>query len=244
MYHFFVPIEQIGERTVCITGSDVKHISDVLRMRQGEEIMVLDGKGTQYHCRLSAFGDTVEAEILDQSPVESELPVRITLFQGFPKQDKLEQIIQKSVELGVYRIVPVMTERTIVKLDAKKAAKRVVRYQEIALSAAKQAGRGIVPEVSDIVTFKQALEEARDLDTILIPYELAENMSATREILGQIKAGSSVGIFIGPEGGFAVSEVERAREAGASPITLGKRILRTETAGPAILAMLNLLLEA
>lgn len=243
MYHFFVPIEQITDSMVLITGGDVNHIANVLRMRVGEEIAVLDGVGTEYICRLASFSGDIRADILEKHPVESELPVKITLYQGLPKSDKLEQIIQKSVELGVYEIVPVTTERTIVKLDEKKAGKRTARYQEIALSAAKQSGRGVIPQVSAPITFKQALKEAADKDVVLIPYELAENMEATRTILNGIRPGQSVAVFIGPEGGFAVSEVERAREIGAQAITLGKRILRTETAGPAVLAMLNLVLE-
>jgi len=244
MYHFFVPIGQITEDHVTIAGSDVNHIRNVLRMTKGEQITVFDGRGSEYLCCLDDFsGDVVKAEILSKQQVSSELPVKLYLFQGMPKGDKLDQIIQKSVELGVYRIIPVFTERSIVRLDSAKKAQRTKRYNAIAESAAKQAGRGILPEVASPVSWKEALEAAGTLDRILLPYELAENMDKTRKILSALSGTGSVGIFIGPEGGFAVSETEDLIKRGASVITLGKRILRTETAGPAILAMMMFLLE-
>lgn len=155
----------------------------------------------------------------------------------------MEFIIQKCVELGVARIVPVNTKRTIVKLDAKKEQARIKRWSGISESAAKQSGRGRIPEVTGVKSFAEALEEAKKLNMCLIPYELARDMAQTREVLSSIKPGMSVGIFIGPEGGFEEEEVEQAEAAGARPITLGRRILRTETAGMAVLAMLVYLLE-
>ncbi len=152
-------------------------------------------------------------------------------------------IVQKCVELGVSRIVPVSTKRAVVKLDAKKEQTRLKRWSTISESAAKQSGRGVIPEIAALLTFQKALEEARKLDVLLIPYERAENMMETRQVMGAIKPGQSIGIFIGPEGGFEETEVEEAISTGAKAITLGKRILRTETAGLAVLAMLNYLLE-
>ena len=175
--------------------------------------------------------------------VDTELSSRIYLFQGLPKQDKMELIVQKAVELGVYRVIPVSTRRAVVRLDQKKAGKKAERWQQIARSAAKQAKRGYVPEVAFPMSYREALEAARELDVILIPYELAKDMKETKEIIERIRPGKSVGIFIGPEGGFEKEEVELALEYGAMPVTLGRRILRTETAGMAMLSVLMFHLE-
>ena len=167
-----------------------------------------------------------------------ELPVKLYLFQGLPKADKMEFIIQKAVELGVYEIIPVRTNRVIVKLDEKKEAKKIARWQQIAEGGAKQSGRGRIPEVKPVMALSEALTYAKNLEGVLIPYEKAEGIGKTREIIGGLKGKKSVGIFIGPEGGFDEKEVEAAMEAGALPVTLGKRILRTETAGLAMLSVL------
>ncbi|WP_346663952.1 RsmE family RNA methyltransferase, partial [uncultured Merdimonas sp.] len=172
-----------------------------------------------------------------------ELPSRIYLFQGLPKQEKMELIVQKAVELGVCQVIPVEMKRCVVKLDLRKAAKKVQRWQQIAESAAKQAGRGYIPRIREVMSFEEALELAGELDVRLIPYELAKAMDHTRSVIGKIRPGESIGIFIGPEGGFEKEEVERARQAGALPVTLGKRILRTETAGMAVLSILMYHLE-
>ena len=219
MQRFFVTPDQVGEDKIRIQGSDVNHMKNVLRMRPGEEVMVSDGNNRQYRCRVEDYpeGEAVLA-ILEAGLVDTELPSRIYLFQGLPKQE-------------------------VVKLDAKKAAKKVQRWQQIAESAAKQAGRGYIPVVSEVMTFQEALAFSETLDIRLIPYELADGMDGTRKILDGIRPGQSVGIFIGPEGGFEKEEVGRAVEAGAMPITLGKRILRTETAGIAVLSILMYRLE-
>jgi 16S rRNA (uracil1498-N3)-methyltransferase len=244
MHQFFTDPSQIGETEITLTGTDVNHIRNVLRMRVGEEILVSDGQGRGYHCKLEEISEErVRAAILWVLDGNAELPSSITLFQGLPKGDKMELIIQKCVELGAARIVPVNTRRTVVKLDAKKEQSRIKRWMGISESAAKQSGRGRIPEVTGVMSFAQALEEAKRLDVCLIPYELAENMAHTREVLSSIRPGVSVGIFIGPEGGFERTEVEQAMEAGAEVITLGRRILRTETAGMAVLSMLAYLLE-
>ena len=244
MHRFFVEPSQIGEREIVITGPDVNHIRNVLRMRAGEELLAADGQGSEYRCILRELQDSeIRAEICRKLSGSAELPSRITLFQGLPKSDKMDLIIQKCVELGVFRIVPVTTKRTVVKLDAKKEESRRKRWTAVSESAAKQSGRGIIPEISGVRGFKEAVEEAGELDVCLIPYEKAENMARTREILSGIPAGASIGVFIGPEGGFEEEEVREAMAAGARPITLGRRILRTETAGMAVLAMLGYLLE-
>lgn len=172
-----------------------------------------------------------------------ELPSKIYLFQGLPKGDKMELIIQKAVELGVYEIIPVATKRAVVKLDAKKAEAKQKRWQSIAESAAKQSRRNIIPHIHEVVKFGQAVDYAKNLDITLIPYELAEDMEKTKQIFETIQPGQSIGIFIGPEGGFDESEIVLAQENGISPITLGKRILRTETAGMAVLSVLMFQLE-
>ena len=244
MQRFFVTPDQVGEDKIRIQGSDVNHMKNVLRMRPGEEVMVSDGNNRQYRCRVEDYpeGEAV-LDILEAGFVDTELPSRIYLFQGLPKQEKMELIVQKAVELGVCQVIPVQTRRCVVKLDAKKAAKKVQRWQQIAESAAKQAGRGYIPVVSEVMTFQEALAFSETLDIRLIPYELADGMEGTRKILDGIRPGQSVGIFIGPEGGFEKEEVGRAVEAGAMPITLGKRILRTETAGIAVLSILMYRLE-
>ena len=244
MQRFFVTPDQVGEDKIRIQGSDVNHMKNVLRMRPGEEVMVSDGNNRQYRCRVEDYpdGEAVLA-ILEAGLVDTELPSRIYLFQGLPKQEKMELIVQKAVELGVCQVIPVQTRRCVVKLDAKKAAKKVQRWQQIAESAAKQAGRGYIPVVSEVMTFQEALAFSETLDIRLIPYELADGMEGTRKILDGIRPGQSVGIFIGPEGGFEKEEVGRAVEAGAMPITIGKRILRTETAGIAVLSILMYRLE-
>ena len=244
MYRFFVEEHQIDPDRIHITGSDVNHIRNVLRMKPGEEILVSAQGNLEYRCRIEALEEEeVTAEILYAMESELELPSRIYLFQGLPKGDKMDFIVQKCVELGAARIVPVSTRRTIVKLDAKKEESRRKRWAGISESAAKQSGRGVIPEITGVRSFREALEEAGKLDVCLIPYERAEHMAHTREVFGSIAPGSSIGIFIGPEGGFEEEEVEYAIKAGAKAITLGRRILRTETAGMAVLAMLGYLLE-
>ena len=175
---------------------------------------------------------------------EAELSVRLLLFQGLPKKDKMELIIQKAVELGVSEIIPVLTKRTVVKLeDKKKEQKKLERWQAIAEAAAKQSGRGVIPKVREAVKFSEAVKMAEELDESLIPYELAEGMDEARERIRSLHGKNTIGIFIGPEGGFAEEEIAVAAKAGIHPITLGKRILRTETAGLCILSVIMFELE-
>ncbi len=246
MYRFYVEQNQIGEQTISIVGSDVNHIKNVLRMRAGEKIIICNGQGEDFYCIIEAESDgQVVASIQEVRHTETELAGKLYLFQGVPKKDKMELIIQKAVELGVYEIIPVMTKRTVVKLeDKKKEMKKVERWQTIATSAAKQSNRGIIPMVTETKSFKEAVAFAKDLDCKLIPYENADDIAKTKEIIGNIKGNQSVGIFIGPEGGFEESEVKLAMETGIQPITLGRRILRTETAGLAILSAIMLQMES
>ena len=199
------------------------------------------GKPVELCCAIGE--DTVELNIMWAQEKGMELPSKIYLFQGLPKSDKMELIIQKAVELGVYEIIPMATARAVVKLDQKKAAAKVKRWQAISESAAKQSKRLLIPEVKEPVKFSEALKLASDLDVRLIPYELAEGMDGTRRIIQSVKPGQSVAVFIGPEGGFEEAEVELAKEAGFQAITLGRRILRTETAGMTVLSILMYQLE-
>lgn len=233
MYSFFVEPDQITKTEISILGKDVNHIKNVLRMKIGEELNINNGMDTfDYHCEITELGeDVIRCHILYVAENDVELSVKITLFQGLPKSDKMELIIQKCVELGAFEFVPVATKRAVVKLDDKKANTKVKRWNAIAEAAAKQSKRKIVPEVSMPCTFGEAINRAREFDKILIPYEHAKGMSETKAVIESIKPGEKVAIFIGPEGGFSESEVEKAVECGAIPITLGKRILRTETAG-------------
>lgn len=245
MYQFFVKPEQICGNEICITGNDVNHIKNVLRMKIGEEIAVSNGMDNkEYRCEIAEIGEEeVRCQLRFIKEDGLELPSKIYLFQGLPKADKMELIIQKAVELGVYEVIPVATKRAVVKLDEKKAKSKIARWQGISEAAAKQSKRRVIPEIKEVMTFKQAVAYAADMDIKLIPYELADGMQTTKEIVDSIMPGQSVAIFIGPEGGFEEAEIEAATESGIKPITLGKRILRTETAGFTILSWLMYRLE-
>lgn len=244
MQHFFVTPSQVKEEKIYVEGSDVKHMKNVLRMHPGKELMVSDGNNLKYLCAVENYEEgKAVLRILEEMPSDTELSSKLYLFQGLPKQDKMELIVQKAVELGAYQVIPVSTRRSVVKLDEKKASKKVERWQQIALSAAKQAGRGYIPQVSEVMSYPEALSWAKKLDVVLLPYELAKGMRETKEMIESIAPGQSVGIFIGPEGGFEKEEVELALECGAKAVTLGRRILRTETAGLAMLSVLMFRLE-
>lgn len=247
MYQFFVEPHQINttDNNVIITGGDVNHIKNVLRMKVGEEIAVSNGvDGKEYRCGIVALEeDCVRCELRFVKEDGVELPSKVYLFQGLPKADKMELIIQKAVELGVYQVIPVAAKRCVVKLDDKKAKSKIARWQGIAEAAAKQSKRGIVPQVSEVMTFGEAVRFAEAMDVKLIPYELAEKMDKTKEIIGALQPGQSIAVFIGPEGGFEEAEVAKALEHGIEPITLGKRILRTETAGFTVLSWIMYQLE-
>ena len=236
MPKFFFHKNDISRGQIQLFGEDEKHIKTVLRAREGEEITLCDGEGMDYQCRIASLERGVLLDILSKEVCETEPKTKITLYQGLPKGDKMELIIQKCVELGVDRIVAVSTERAIVKLD-KKEAKKLERWQKIAEAAAKQSGRGKIPEIGQqVLKFKEAVAEAKELDGAIIPYEREEE-TGIRQFVENFK-GESVGVFIGPEGGFADEEIALAQENGITPITLGKRILRTETAGMTTTAIL------
>lgn len=244
MYQFFVEDEQVAfdaeQKTgkICITGTDVNHIRNVLRMKTGEKVRVSDRSGHAFFCCLEEIaGDYVSARIEYADETGTELDNPIWLFQGLPKSDKMELIIQKATELGVSEVIPVSMKNCVVKLDAKKADNKNKRWQTIAESAAKQSKRTVIPVIRPLMNWKEALELAKTLDVVLVSYENERGMEATREIIGHITPGQSIGIFIGPEGGFSEEEITGLPDE-MHRISLGRRILRTETAGLATLAML------
>lgn len=240
VYRFYVSQSQIGQDRITIVDSDVNHIKNVLRLEKGDWLVACDAEGTDYICRIQEMSGTeVVLSIEKTQESGTELDTRVTLFQGIPKKEKMEFIIQKAVELGVYEIVPVMMKRCVVKLsEEKKIQKKQERWQAIAEAAAKQCDRGIIPVVHAPVTMETAFDMAGSLEYNMIPYELQDGIEASRSIVEDACRKSSVGIFIGPEGGLEQEEVERAMQIGAKPMTLGKRILRTETAGMALLSIL------
>ena len=240
MSGFFVAPENVSENEIRITGSDVNHIKNVMRMKAGDVINVSDGTGFTYVCEIAGFQkDELLLGIKSREFSGSELKTRISLFQGLPKKDKMEFIIQKAVELGVYDIYPVITERTVVKIDDRKVADRVERWNRISESAAKQSGRGIIPVVHEPISFKNALTLAAETcDTVLIPYENAQGMAYADKCFTEAVKKSSSAVFIGPEGGFSEEEAEAAVAAGALAVSLGSRILRTETAGMTALSIM------
>lgn len=239
MYHFFARHENIHDTYIELTGTDVNHIKNVLRFKEGDELLISSGDNVDYSCHIQKLGeDKIIAAIDSKDEVGKELPSKVYLFQGLPKGDKMEFIIQKMTELGVHSIIPVAMKRSVVKLDSKKADSKVKRWNAIAESAAKQSKRSIIPEVTKVMTFREALKTASDIDVKLLPYECADGMAKTKNIIEDLQGGTSVAIFIGPEGGFDIEELELAKESGWEVITLGKRILRTETAGMMLMSVL------
>ena len=239
MPKFFTPIDHISADTLTIDSGDAAHIKKVLRLSVGDEITVCDGKGFDYAARITVLEPgAINCEILKKYPVETEPEIQVTLYQGIPKSTKMDYIIQKTTELGVTRIVPCVMERCVVKLeDTKAEAKKTARWQKIAGEAAKQSGRGIIPEVTAPMEFAEAVSQMRQDDLCFAPYE-CEERETLRSVLTEKAEARSVSFMIGPEGGFDPREIELLRQAGIRTVTLGRRILRTETAGEAVLAMI------
>ena len=240
MSRFFIDKSCVDRETgrLFITGEDVNHIKNVLRAVSGDKIMVSDGSGSEYSAGIESIEkDKITASIIDIFSNITEPPIEITLFQGIPKSDKMETIIQKCVELGVKKIVPVLTERTIVKYNSlKDMENKTARWQRISLEASKQCNRGIVPEVGMPLKLEKAFETTCEYSLSLIPYE-NETLTSLRKHVSK-HTGGSICIFIGPEGGFDENEIIKAQQWGIKPVTLGPRVLRTETAGSAVLAIL------
>ena len=239
MYNFFIKNENLSENTIKLDGKDFFHAKNVLRMKEKDTFLVsIDNKN--YLCEIKEiFSDYLIAEVKEKDFFDTSLNIEIYLFQGLPKSDKLELIIQKAVELGVKEIIPVQMERCVAKIESNKVKAKTERYQAIAESAAKQCKRAFIPVVSTPLSLNQALEKAKDLDLFLIPYENEQGIKSTINALAKIKKGFKVGVLIGPEGGFSDTEIALAKTVGET-ISLGKRILRTETASITTLSMLML----
>lgn len=226
MPKFFVDKSSVNEKNAMITGEDAQHISKSLRMRVGESLTLCDCEGTDYHCVIDSFSEgTVYLSVIEVKATVSEPDCRVTLYQGYPKSDKLELITEKAVELGVTEIVPVLMSRSIARPDEKSAAKKSVRLQRHALEAAKQSGRGIIPQVSDMIGWNELLKRVKGHELTVTCYEAGGE--PLRTFIGNAK---DIAIVIGPEGGISEKEIAELTEAGAKIVTLGKRILRTETA--------------
>lgn len=239
MVHFFAQHENIHDTYIDLVGSDVNHLKNVLRYQVGDELLISSGDNVDYTCRIADISaDRIRAEIDSVDEKGRELPSKVYLLQGLPKGDKMELVVQKMTELGVSGIIPVSMKRSVVKLDSKKAEAKVKRWNAIAESAAKQSKRSVVPEVFPVMDLKRALEWAASCEVRLLPYECADGMEKTRQIITHLKPGECVAILIGPEGGFDLEELELAKDAGWEVITLGKRILRTETAGMMLMSVL------
>ena len=231
MYNFFVGKDSKKGERYFISGDDYNHIKNVLRMSEGDTFLV-SCDGVSDLCKIAAFADgTVIADIEKQNYQNTNLPVKIHLFQGLPKSDKLEFII------------PVEMKRSVVKLDEKKKKSRLERWQAISAAAAKQSKRSFIPQIGEVLTYKQMLLKAADMDMFLVPYECADGMESTKRALSQIKSGMNVGILIGPEGGFETAEIKAAKQSGGKIISLGSRILRCETAAVTAAAMCMLYSE-
>lgn len=243
MYHFFVTEEQISSEYVSIVGKDINHIKNVLRLKTGEQIRAVSS-GVEYTCQIEILtNQAIRCKIITQHNSESELPIEVVLFQGMPKKDKFEWIIQKNVELGIARIVPVEMERSIVRYSPDKIDAKVMRWNEIALTAAKQSKRGLIPEIHKPISFQQLIAETTKFDKVLVPYEQESDMTKTKQHFSDLRGISSIGLIIGPEGGFSDSEIAALVTAGCDTLSLGRRILRTETAGLVAMSILAYNLE-
>jgi 16S rRNA (uracil1498-N3)-methyltransferase len=235
MPKFFVRQDAVDQNKITIVGDDAFHISRALRMAKGERITVCDMQRNEYDCVLSEFNqDNVVAEIISTKKIDNEPLVKTYLFQALPKGDKLDTVIQKSVECGVFEITPFESERCVAKSKPDAEARKTERRNRIALEAAKQCGRGYVPAVNPTVSFETAIEKASECDLCIFCYEGEENLSL-KELLRESRGVESIAVFIGSEGGFSLDEVKRASERGMKSVSLGKRILRTETASGFVL---------
>ena len=238
MSRFFTDASNIGDEFISITDKqDIKHLSKVLRLKAGDSVDISDSCEWEYRAVIDEISeDEVILKIIDKQKFAREPEIQVTLFQGIPKAGKMETIIQKCVELGVHAVVPVFMDRTVV-VEKGNFGKKLDRWQKISDEAVKQCKRGMIPEIMDQRKFRQALEDLKTYDLILFPYENETGYSIKDCLRGLNEKPQTVAIIIGPEGGFSDSEAEALDEIGAERVTLGKTILRTETAGMAALAM-------
>lgn len=240
MHKFFTDIQNISDYNIKILGEDVKHIYKVLRLTEGTKIIINDCMGNEYLCNIDEITKAqVRATIIEKIEEFNESPLEVTLYQGIPKAQKMDLIVQKGTELGVLKFVPVVTKRVDVKL--KGEFKKLDRLNRIVLEAAKQSKRSIIPKVYEPIEFSKVINKIKDVDLFLVPYENAEDFGV-KSVLKDIKNLESIkkiGIFVGPEGGFEELEIDDLKKSGAYIVTLGKRILRTETAGFALTSVLQ-----
>lgn len=233
---FFAEKERLEQGTLHVVGGDAVHMGKVLRLTQGSRITLCDGEGTDYEAEITAISkEKAECRVLRSYPCETEPNIQVTLFQGIPKAAKMEYIIQKCTELGITAVVPIMTKRTVVKLENEKAeGKKLERWNKISAEAVKQCGRGTIPKVYPVMNISDLCRMAAEFDLLLVAYEEETEMSL-RQVLQKAESPKKIGIIIGPEGGFEAEEVKALSKAGAVSVSLGKRILRTETAGHTVL---------
>lgn len=234
MPKFFVAGNQINNNKITIIGNDVNHIKNVLRQKSGDKITICDtSKEQDYLCKIDKIEEkSIDCNIIEKLENNTESNVKVTIFQGLPKADKLELVIQKSVELGAYDITPLQMKRCVVKLNEKDKLKKIQRWQKISEVAAKQCGRNIIPKINNIVNVKEVCNLCNEYDIVLIAYENEKENTLKKELKNLKKLDKEeikVAVIIGPEGGIAPEEIEMFEENGAKIITLGNRILRTET---------------
>lgn len=226
MRRFFA--DEVNQKNIKISGEEANHIKNALRMKPGDEFIAIDGSGTDYTCVISSIDKDVFADIIKRDKNLAEPDIKVTLYQAYPKSAKMNDIVDKAVELGVYAIVPFLSKRCVKRPDGQGE-----KLTKVALSAAKQSGRSIVPQVSDVKSFEEALKLMKDRELLIACYEEEKNNALSDALKTHAK---DIGIVIGSEGGFESEEIEKMKNNGAVVVTLGRRILRTETAGIAVLA--------
>lgn len=239
MPKFFAPRENITDTQIIIDSEDAKHIKKVLRIGAGDTVTVCDGAGVDYTAKISKIDEKcVICDIIESHKCDTEPGITVTLYQGLPKASKMDYIIQKNTELGICGVTPVAMSRCVVRLENKQAEqKKTDRWQKIAYEAAKQSGRGIIPTVNMPVTFDEVVNVVKDYDLVFAPYECEEE-TRLRDVVEAHPDAKNIAFIIGPEGGFDPVEIEKLKKAGINTVTLGKRILRTETAAEAVISML------
>lgn len=252
MPRFFISASQLGSRddgakTVLITGDDASHITNSLRMKQDEPVTVCDGEGHEYFCTVGTVGESVTLNVVTEGECLAEPPYKAIVYQALVKGDKFDTVVQKAVECGASRIVPFISSRCVVRLSKKDAEKKIPRWQRIAMEAAKQCGRGIIPEVAPLMDFEEAVSDAANCDIPLFCFEKEDSLSLRTALDRAAGAGCarmrSVAVMIGSEGGFSDDEQKRASEAKMLSVGLGRRILRTETASSFVLSCLSYAFE-
>lgn len=227
MHRFYTQPENVGEQSLKIIGDEAKHIKNVLRMQMGDAFIAFDGTGVDYSCRIISVGAEIEAQVLSKSHNDTEPGLRVTLYQAYPKSAKMEEIVQKAVELGAFGVVPFISQRCV------KRPEDASRLRRVALAAVKQCGRSVLPKVEDVLRFDDAIKLMEKHDKLIVCWEEERDTPLKQALAGEAQ---DIGVVIGPEGGLEAAEVEKMCEAGGVSVTLGPRIMRTETAGIAVLA--------